>query len=123
MAHVQITGENLTIDGVDMAGKVLAEGFSVTWRAEPGRPLVHMTVMADVLEIDLPEAVIEALRFDRDDDYEVTVARNNEVLREMGDSLKRLGGQLDGDLTGKGVAVAGNRAATEIARAITKRAR
>lgn len=65
MAHVQIASEAdggyvVTVDGVDISHAVLAEGFNVEFETTPAR--LHMTVLAETLEVDLPDAVLDALR-------------------------------------------------------------
>ena len=60
-------GHSLTVDGVEMSDKVLADGFTVQFGDFPDEPdRVTMTVAADVLDIDLPAAVVEAMREERD---------------------------------------------------------
>lgn len=56
-------GHCIEVDGVDVSFKVLKDGFRVEFADEPHLPdLVHMVVAADSLDIDLPAAVIEAMR-------------------------------------------------------------
>lgn len=61
MAHVQITlGSSKTIvrvDGVDISKSVLAEGFEVDLQSTPAA--VRMTVSANLLEVDLPDATVD----------------------------------------------------------------
>lgn len=67
MAHVQIafnedgTG-SVVVDGFDMTPHVLADGFGVEFNDGPGgRPVVHLRVIADTLDIDLSSAAVEVL--------------------------------------------------------------
>lgn len=73
MAHVQIHQNSdgsgrVLVDGVDLSMHILADGFRIEnlggGKTDPAR--VHMTVVADTLDVDLPEAVIEAVRQDGD---------------------------------------------------------
>lgn len=69
MAHVQITASmgkvKVIVDGADITGSVLAEGFGVTLDDLGRQPaLVHLTLMPKSLELDLPDALLDALRFD-----------------------------------------------------------
>lgn len=66
MAHVQISVTDkgrygVLIDGREMAPHIMAEGFSIDL-PDLGPALVSMVIAADVLDIDLPEAAIKALR-------------------------------------------------------------
>lgn len=67
MAHVQIASEAdggyvVSVDGVDVTHAVLARGFAVEFPPiEDGPALVHMTVLAETLEVDLPDAIVDAL--------------------------------------------------------------
>jgi len=68
MTHVQITAGReevkVIIDGVDVTKSVLAEGFGVTFDEAGRKPVVHMTLMPKVLDLDLPAALLDALRHD-----------------------------------------------------------
>jgi hypothetical protein len=64
MSHVQlVTDQGITrifVDGVDLTGSVLADGFKIY---DGGSGLtVSMKLHADVLEADLPDAVLEVLQ-------------------------------------------------------------
>lgn len=75
MAHVQFrTGSAVTngheseliVDGVDITTHVLAEGFSISESDDPD-PLarewvVKLTLAADTLDVDLPDAVLAVTR-------------------------------------------------------------
>lgn len=75
MAHVQIkvpadNGDavSIIIDGVEMNRHILAEGFAVNFGKNPEDEVsVSMRMAATPLEIDLPEAVIVALRASDED--------------------------------------------------------
>lgn len=69
MTHVKIrTGDapgafNLEVDGVDMSMAVLAGGLRVEFPESYSHPaMVHLVIAADVLDIDLPDAALEAIR-------------------------------------------------------------
>jgi len=67
MAHVQIKmgpdGGTLVINGHDISRDVLAQDFRLALSTDPGVPsVVHFAVRATTLDVDLPNAVIEALR-------------------------------------------------------------
>lgn len=67
MSHVKIhlskDGGRVEVDGIDLAAHILAEDFSVEFASELGQPSkVRMTLAADVVDIDLPVAVVEAIR-------------------------------------------------------------
>ena len=70
--HVQISrhesgGHSLIVDGLDLSTIALADGLTVQFSADPAYPdLVTFTVAADVLDIDLPDVAIQALRADGD---------------------------------------------------------
>lgn len=71
MTHLAISAHptnigayQLTIDDVDLSTAVLLEGFSIS--LDGPMPQVKMTVAADVLDVDLPEVVIAALRESED---------------------------------------------------------
>lgn len=72
MTHVKIStlpngAHSLVVDGVEMNKKILAEGFAVELSTDLGQPdRVHMIVAADVLDLDLPDAVVTALRQEAD---------------------------------------------------------
>jgi len=60
-------GHFVEVDGVDFSAKVLAEGFGVEFANDPAVPdRVHMIIAADVLDIELPNAVVDALRAESD---------------------------------------------------------
>lgn len=69
MAHVKITQEKATgplrieVDGVDLTNHVYNEGFGLVQVGEG--PFtewgVRMIIAADALDIDLPDAVVEAI--------------------------------------------------------------
>jgi hypothetical protein len=63
MSHVQIThagvGTSIVIDGRDVSRSILRDGFSVQPH-EDGTWTVNLCVRADILEIDLPEALLAA---------------------------------------------------------------
>lgn len=64
MAHVKLgLGEagkyQLSIDGTDLSLSVMAEGFAVDFTGVV--PVVTMRLAADALDMDLPEAIIEAI--------------------------------------------------------------
>ncbi len=48
----------IVVDGQDMSQRILVEGFDVDFE----RARVTMVVEADVLELDLPDVVVNALR-------------------------------------------------------------
>lgn len=68
MAHVKIVNNNqactfsVVVDGVELAHSLLHEGFRIVPAdlAENRPAEVHMVVAADVLEVDLPDAVVVA---------------------------------------------------------------
>lgn len=70
MAHVRIrSGEgvpataSIEVDGVDISRHVLAYGFGVEFPEEPdGVAHIKCRIVAKSLDLDLPGAVIEALR-------------------------------------------------------------
>ncbi|MCZ3386330.1 MAG: hypothetical protein LH630_05065 [Actinomycetia bacterium] len=70
MAHVQIhlsaakpKDARVMVDGIDITRSVMAEGFAVTIESELGRAsTVSMVVAADTLDVDLPDAVLQAMR-------------------------------------------------------------
>jgi hypothetical protein len=72
MAHVQIRqGDShgvlkITVDGVDLSNHVYNDGFGLVRVGEgmDGEWGVRMIVAADVLDIDLPDAVVKALHAD-----------------------------------------------------------
>lgn len=76
MAHVQIRqGESretlqLIVDGIDLSMRVFKEGLGLVQVGDNDSREwgVSMIVAADELDIDLPDAVIQALREDRDRD-------------------------------------------------------
>lgn len=58
---------SVLVDGDEMNTKILAEGFHVELSEDPQQPArVHMIVAADVLEIDLPDVVLSAIRAEAD---------------------------------------------------------
>lgn len=73
MAHIQISGGEsphtlrLVVDGVDLSNHIYADGLKLV-RVGPDRsPLeqvwgVQMILAPDVLDIDLPEALVRATR-------------------------------------------------------------
>lgn len=74
MAHVQIKAGSgipgsgqVIVDGVDMTDCILAEGFAINCPREPsGQWSVTMTLAADSLDVDLSDAVLNALRVERE---------------------------------------------------------
>jgi hypothetical protein len=74
MAHVQIHQEKLgdpisvVIDGVEMNTHILVEDFRVKFPGDLDLPVaVHMVIAADSLDLDLPDAVLEAVARDTDE--------------------------------------------------------
>jgi hypothetical protein len=73
MAHIQIktNGDDrhrvcVIVDGVDMAEHILADGFSINCPPGPSEEWsVTMTVCAESLDVDLPDAVLDAVRSER----------------------------------------------------------
>ena len=66
MTHVKISTSrdagSIVVDGVDISRAVLAEGITVAVSTAPGAPsMVSLTLVADILELDLPEAVVAPL--------------------------------------------------------------
>lgn len=64
MAHIKLglaeAGKyELLVDGVDLSLSVMAEGFGIDFTGPV--PVVMMQLAADALEMDLPEAVVEAI--------------------------------------------------------------
>lgn len=56
----------VVIDGVDMTDHILATGFAVQLPNHPHeRAVVTMSIRADRLDLDLPEAVIDAVAVER----------------------------------------------------------
>lgn len=57
----------IVVDGADITRHVMADGFSIG-PSRPGDPnsewVVRMTLVARPIDVDLPEAVIEATRSD-----------------------------------------------------------
>ena len=71
MTHVQIRnhptmdGHQILVDGHDLSTAVLADSLRVTAVGSPTGPdeiRVSITIAADTLDVDLPEAVIQAMR-------------------------------------------------------------
>jgi hypothetical protein len=70
MANVQIKcGSDvkgclqIIVDGHDLSNDVLVEGFHIETPNDPdGFAQVHVVIAADTLEVELPEAVVNALR-------------------------------------------------------------
>ena len=64
MAHISIARVDgryaLTVDGHDLSPSVLTEGFGIDFTGDI--PVVQMRVVATELDIDLPDAVIDAVR-------------------------------------------------------------
>jgi len=71
MAHVQIQvgggrDARLLVDGVDITHDVLADGLSVDVRAGVNGPsLVHLTLVANVLDLDIDDAEFDAKMTER----------------------------------------------------------
>lgn len=78
MAHVQIRAKtssivdgtyvgdhafSLTIDGVDISQSILGADFAIEWPADLSReaPVVCMRLSADVLDLDMPRALLDAI--------------------------------------------------------------
>lgn len=65
MTHVELktssAGTSLVVDGVEITPHVLHEGFSIT-PAEDGKLLVSLTIAADAVDADLPNAIVQALQ-------------------------------------------------------------
>lgn len=80
MTHVQFSNSpgdperfKIVVDGVDLSMAVLRRGFRIeTTEDDFAPPSVTMIVGADVLEVDLPEAVIVALREQEESDEEAS---------------------------------------------------
>jgi len=67
MAHGKIaysgTGASGIVDGVEIAASVLHEGFEVEFGdAEAREAKVRLTIRASTLDLDLPDAVLDAIR-------------------------------------------------------------
>lgn len=78
MAHVQIHAQtssivdgtyvgdhafSLTIDGVEVSQSVLASDFAIEWPDDLSReaPVVCMRLSADVLDLDMPRSLLDAI--------------------------------------------------------------
>lgn len=84
MTHVEIRygvdktsaddrGACVKVDGVDITRAVLAEGFAVDFNRDPSQPhhaTVTLRLRADQLDLDMPDAVLDAIR------HEPPVAKN-----------------------------------------------
>lgn len=75
MAHVEIKSDDkytmatkVIVDGVDISRHIYAEGFGLVRVGEGEFQCwgVQMVVVPDSLDIDLPDAVIGAVRAERD---------------------------------------------------------
>ena len=69
MSHVEIKKVDghppvLLVDGVNLSNSVLADGFKIEFADDRDRfaAYVHMTVAAEVLDADLPDSVLVAIR-------------------------------------------------------------
>lgn len=78
MAHVQIHAKSASIidgvygddqectvmvDGIDITDSVLADGFAIEWPEDMTRqnPIVCLRLSADILDIDMPRALLDAI--------------------------------------------------------------
>jgi len=66
MAHLQLTyggsETQMVLDGVDITKAVLVDGFAIDFGKGDGKPaVVSMKVRVDRVDVDLPDAVLEAV--------------------------------------------------------------
>lgn len=71
MPEIKITnresgGHTLIVDGVDMSMAVTARGTMIEFHEFPAAPTVTIELCADVLDIDLPEAIVALRKVDSD---------------------------------------------------------
>lgn len=97
MAHVQIkTGPGVTgvaqliVDGKDISREVMAEGLAVEFPTDPdGVVVLHLRLPVESLDLDLPEAVIEAAR------HSEVAPVDPAALSDMSKAVEALGRKLD----------------------------
>lgn len=53
------------VDGTDITSAILRDGFGVTFGSAPEeKSILHLQIIADELDIDLPDSVIDAVKGD-----------------------------------------------------------
>lgn len=68
MTHIQYRRDHqgrgtLAVDGFDLTPHALAKGFEIEIPEDLAQQaVVRVTLVADTLDVDLPDAVVEALR-------------------------------------------------------------